>query len=286
MANMNRIGSPQRTTFQMSVGERGWQVRYSSSRYLEETGGAADELPVSWTPINQVSSYATREGFEGLRAALAGSRLLRLDPDELRKPTALISDADPLSFDEHGLGLPGVYDAILVRDMRGYLAINERLRELFPAVDQIYLRNPSQQLKALGVKLRDGTVVGAEDMSEGLLYYLAFAALPYLTPVAMVLIEEPENGLHPARVAEVMRVLREISKQTQVILATHSPLVVNELEGHEVTVLRRSPEQGTSATLLSDTPRYAERSKIYANGELWLSYADGVSEADLLDGAT
>ena len=55
--------------------------------------------------------------------------------------------------------------------------------------------------------------------------------------------------------------------------------LVHELEGNEVTVLRRrSVEEGTKAVLLSDTPGYEERSRVYANGELWLDYADGKDE--------
>jgi predicted ATPase len=121
-------------------------------------------------------------------------------------------------------------------------------------------------------------------MSEGMLYYLAFAILPYLDPTPIVLVEEPENGLHPARIAEVMRMLRAISEKTQVILATHSPLVINELRPDEVTVVTRSAEHGTKATLLKDTPNFEERSKVYALGELWLSYANGEDEAPLLQG--
>ncbi|EYE99981.1 Hypothetical protein CAP_1862 [Chondromyces apiculatus DSM 436] len=113
--------------------------------------------------------------------------------------------------------------------------------------------------------------------------YLAFAAIPYLEPASMLLIEEPENGLHPARIAEVMRVLREVSKTTQVLIATHSPLVVNEMQPEEVTVITRTPETGTRATLIKDTPNFAKRSSVYALGELWLSYANGVDEAPLLD---
>lgn len=100
----------------------------------------------------------------------------------------------------------------------------------------------------------------------------------------MLLVEEPENGLHPAQVGEVMRLLRELSTTPQVLLATHSPLVVNELGGDEVTVLTRSLEEGTRGTLLSETPRYEERSKIYETGELWVSYANGVDEGPLLRG--
>jgi energy-coupling factor transporter ATP-binding protein EcfA2 len=216
------------------------------------------------------------------RVALGGSILLRLEPDALRTPTTLISEGEPLRLrNSLGLGLPAVYDAIISRDLPAYVSINRRFTELYPTVKSISLKNPTQSSKAIGVQLHDGHWVGADFMSEGMLYYLAFAALPYLTPAAMILIEEPENGLHPARIREVMHVLREISKTTQVLLATHSPLVVNELEPEEVTVLTRKPDEGTKGRLMKDTPNFAERSKVYALGELWVSYADGDFEGPL-----
>jgi predicted ATPase len=119
-------------------------------------------------------------------------------------------------------------------------------------------------------------------MSEGLLYYLAFAAIKHLEPTSILLVEEPENGLHPIRIAEVMNVLKEISKTTQVLIATHSPLVVNELSGDQVTVVTRDGERGTQVRRLSATANFEERSKVYAPGELWLSYANGLDERDLL----
>jgi predicted ATPase len=217
--------------------------------------------------------------------ALQGVQLLRLDPDFLRAPRPLIADGQPLRFaDERGTGLPALYDALIVRDLPAYMALNQDLARLFPSVASIQLANPSNGTKALGIKLTDGTVVPADLMSEGLLYYLAYAVLPHLDPTALLLIEEPENGLHPARIAEVMRVLRAISEKTQVVLATHSPLVINELQPDEVTIVTRSKEHGTTATLMKDTLGFEERSKVYALGELWLSYANGEDEAPLLQG--
>jgi hypothetical protein len=228
-----------------------------------------------WTPPAEIMNI------------LRGTQLLRLDPDFLRTPHALIADGNPLRFDdERGTGLPALYDALLVRDLPAYMALNEQLTKLFPSVKSIQLMNPSQGTKAMGVKLVDGTVVPADQMSEGLLYYLAFAVLPHLAPTALLLVEEPENGLHPARIAEVMRVLRAISEKTQVIIATHSPLVVNELRPEEVTVVTRSPETGTKATPIQTTPGFEERAKVYALGELWLSYANGDDEAPLLQGGS
>jgi ABC-type uncharacterized transport system ATPase subunit len=233
------------------------------------------------------SRYQARSGRfpEVVERALDGTQLLRLDPDFLRAPHALIADGQPLRFtDQRGTGLPALFDALLVRDLPAYVTLNEQLTSLFPSVRAIQLMNPTPGTKAMGVRLVDGTVVQADLMSEGLLYYLAYAVLPYLDPTALLLIEEPENGLHPARIAEVMRVLRAISEKTQVILATHSPLVINELQPEEVTVVTRSAEHGTRATLMKDTPNFADRSKVYALGELWLSYANGEDEAPLLQG--
>jgi predicted ATPase len=49
-------------------------------------------------------------------------------------------------------------------------------------------------------------------MSEGLLYYLAFAILAELQRPAVYLVEEPENGLHPSRIADIVRMLRAVAE--------------------------------------------------------------------------
>jgi predicted ATPase len=217
-----------------------------------------------------------------VRRALAGARMLRLEPDAMRKPSRLIPKSHPIEFAENGDGLSGVYDALLSRQRKSFDMIVGQFRGLFPTVEELELAAVSEGTKLLGVRLIDGTDVPADTMSEGMLYWLAFAALPHLSDTAICLIEEPENGLHPARVAEVVRVLRDASQHTQILLATHSPLVVNELQPDEVTIITRTPERGTIATPMTQTRNFAKRSKAYALGELWLSYADGDLEEKLV----
>jgi predicted ATPase len=214
--------------------------------------------------------------------------LLWLDPDDLRAPAELFATGQPLWFrNEHGRGLPALYDALFSRDIPAFLAIAKRFIELFPTVQALRMVNPDEGHKTLGLTLTDGTEVGAKAMSKGMLYWLAFSMIEYLNPIGMLLIEEPENGLHPSRIPEVMRILREISKRTQVIVATHSPLIINELSPEEVTIITRTPEAGTICTPMLETKSFAERSKIYALGELWLSYADGDLERELVtDGSS
>lgn len=213
-------------------------------------------------------------------------RLLRLDPDAMRQPTNLIAQGQPLEYDSRGHGLAAVYDALLSRRLSVFMEISKRFISLFPTARSIQLTNPTNVTKALGIELTDGRSVGAHQLSEGMLYWLAFAALPYLAPTAIILIEEPENGLHPSRIGDVMGVLRDISNTSQIIIATHHPLVINELQSDEVTLITRTPERGTIATPLSKTKNFEQRSKVYALGELWLNYADGDFESDLVGEST
>jgi predicted ATPase len=189
-------------------------------------------------------------------------------------------------LNDRGLGLAGLYDALLSRDRRGFAKLEEEFRQRFPTVDSLRLDTLDDVTKSLGVTLVDGTAVAASEMSEGMLYWLAFAVLDSLQRRHVLLVEEPENGLHPSRIREVMRILRDISQRAQVVLATHSPLVINELEPDEVTIVTRTPERGTICTPMRQTKNFEERAEVYALGELWLSYADGDLEKELVEDST
>ncbi len=218
-----------------------------------------------------------------LKSELPLATLVRFDPDALRAAAPLLLDTDGVRFgDERGTGLAAVYDAIQNRDRAAIVAIEDQVRELFPTVKSIGLSVPAGQMKAVKAMLKDGKEIGASEMSEGLLYFLGFAALQYCGS-SLLLVEEPENGLHPSRIHDVMEILRKISVTAQVVIATHSPLVINEMMPEEVTVVTRD-DGGTRCMPIGKTKGFDDRFKVYALGELWLSYANGRDEAPLLHG--
>lgn len=275
--------------FDVSTSDMTWRVELSTKGYQWLSFGR-DHEPINWRQQSHPELFGSARGVSPASAivnALRGAQMLRLDPDALKPPHALIPDDQPLRFqDDRGTGLPALYDALITRNLKIFIDLDARLSRLFPSVKSIQLTTPTTNTKGLGVKLIDGTFVPAELMSEGLLYYLAYAVLPHLEPTAILLIEEPENGLHPARIADVMLGLRDLSKTVQILIATHSPLVINELAPEEVTVITRTAKDGTEATVIKDTPHFEERSKVYALGELWLSYANGKDEGPLLHGGS
>jgi predicted ATPase len=270
-------------TYSVQIGDNRQEV--VETVWANQTKGQA-KRSCSNSGVLEVSagiSPAVRDAVHAMKAICTTATMVRFDPNALRKPTRQLLANEPIQFlDETGLGLASVYQAINSRDVDAFVAIRDQVKKFFPTIQNIRVPTVENNAVVLQVRLIDNTLVPAEALSEGLLYFLAFTALRHLAESRLFLIEEPENGLHPARIGEVMDTLREIAKTSQVIIATHSPLVVNELEGHEVSVVTRDPEQGTRAILLKDVPDFADASKVYRLGEFWVSYCDGNQEAPLL----
>lgn len=111
--------------------------------------------------------------------------------------------------------------------------------------------------------------------SDGAMLLTAFLALAYSDTPEVLLIEEPENGLHPTRLKEVIDLLRRMTtgevgnKRRQIILTTHSPLLLNYARPEEVRIVRRDPEQGTQVKAMSDVPGLDTLRQELGLGEIW-----------------
>jgi len=290
-----RTAKPGQLAIAESVHKGDKELATSGTRSWGEQGmideSARIQLPAAMADIVNdterlaAATQAARHSLAKIRDRLTTATMVRFDANALRRRSPLILSDKPIRFaDETGEGLASVYQAINSRDVDAFVTIREKVRELFPTVQNILVPTVEGHNVVLQTQLTDGTLVQAAALSEGLLYFLGYAARQYLDESRLFLVEEPETGLHPARISEVMSVLREISKTSQVVIATHSPLVVNELTGDEVSVVTRHPEQGTQVCLLKDVPGFEDAAKVYQPGEFWLSYSDGKTEEPLLNG--
>ncbi len=257
----------------------------SGSSERVATGGVVYEADTQTGPTDLLSQIPEDSAHAYALRVLSNTQYLALTEEGLRKPSGFLP-RNELRLSANGGGLPGLYFALRNDREEAFERILHGTRKLFPTVKTVRTQPRSSTDLELEVELVDGTRVGIEQVSAGLLYYLAFAALPELLETqTTLLLEEPENGLHPARIREVLGVLREVTSggRTQIILATHSPLVINELRPEEVSVVTRTLEEGTKVTPITQTANFEKRSSVYALGELWLSYADGQTEGPLFD---
>ena len=97
------------------------------------------------------------------------------------------------------------------------------------------------------------------ELSDGTkrMFYLISKITYETMPVncELILVEEPELGVHPNQLSRLMDFLREQSREKQIIITTHSPQVLNELGADElnrVVVTRYEGERGTQMYHLSE----------------------------------
>jgi AAA domain, putative AbiEii toxin, Type IV TA system len=119
---------------------------------------------------------------------------------------------------------------------------------------------------------QDGQAFDATQVSDGVLVFAGLIAHALSAPPgSLMMIEEPERGLHPRRLVELVDLLRTLvtERQTQFILATHSPALLNQFrdEPESVLTFRRSPK-GTIIKRLSDFPDMADTLSRADPGEL------------------
>ena len=117
----------------------------------------------------------------------------------------------------------------------------------------------------------------ADRASVGVRLLLFFVAMAYHPkPPKLMLIEEPENSVHPKRLGDVVRLLHEITQgkhgnhAAQVVLTTHSPHLLDHIDPStdQVLVFRREDDGSRTAE-----PADAERLKNFLDefmlGEVW-----------------
>ena len=269
---------------------------------LHQDGGSSGRpLPRSATnlPRTVLSIANAAESPTALvaRREMESWQMLQLEPSALRKPDEFVSPTH--------LGADGRYLAATLyrlgrhdgQEVNGsiYSQVANRLAELIDDVHEIHIeRDEKRELLTLRVKNEEGTPHPARALSDGTLRFLALAVLEIDPQMQGVLcLEEPENGIHPARIPAILQLLRDIAVDTQesvgadnplrqVIVNTHSPVVFQQVPDESVVFVKAKEAIDEEGRLckkahflcLSDTWR-AKVSEDAARGDL-LAYLNPV----------
>lgn len=149
--------------------------------------------------------------------------------------------------------------------------IRDTIRQIAPFFDRFRLAplrlNPSK-IKLEWQEKGTDSYFTASALSDGTLRFICLATLllqPTLPP--LVLLDEPELGLHPAAITLLSSLLASASTRTQVIVATQSVTLVNQFEPSEVWTVDREEHQSVFRRL-SET-KMEGWLEDYALGELW-----------------
>ena len=192
---------------------------------------------------------------------------------EIRKPQ--VPDTPNSFLEEHASNL-----AVVLNDLEHRGDTKDKI------VENLKKFNP--RIKDYSVRILGGTVqlfireeglekpISAMRLSDGTLRYLCLLAiLCHPTPPPLICIEEPETGLHPDILPTIAKLMIEASEQTQLIVTTHSDILVSAFSDMpEAVLVCEKDEDGTHFKRLE-----ADKLKVwleeYTLGEAWLRGAIG-----------
>ena len=107
-------------------------------------------------------------------------------------------------------------------------------------------------------------------MSDGTVRWLALLAILLdPDPPPLVVVEEPELGLHPDMIRELGKLLVDASERMQLIVTTHSTQLVEEFTDNPEAVIVCEKENGTSRFKRLDTGKLSSWLAEYNLGQLW-----------------
>lgn len=151
-------------------------------------------------------------------------------------------------------------------------AIEQALRQIAPFFERLTLAPLRNNPEAIRLEWRERgseQVFTAHQLSDGSLRFLCLATLLLQPEIPrLVLLDEPELGLHPAAIGMLAAMLKQAADRTQLIVSTQSSTLINQLAPEDVWVADRDADGATTfKQLRSDDLR--EWTSAYALGELW-----------------
>ena len=110
----------------------------------------------------------------------------------------------------------------------------------------------------------------ASSLSDGTLRFIALASLflqPSVYRPSVILVDEPELGMHPYAITLLASLMKQASTEAQVVVSTQSSLLLDHFEPEEILVAERV-NRATEFTRL-DASRLAPWLESYSLGQLW-----------------
>ena len=197
------------------------------------------------------------------------------DPEAMKIDLDTSGPADVL--DPNGSNIASVFDRISRDHPEAASRIVDYMRRIVPGLHAIKpetfktYKLLSFEQESAGPATRSGL---ASSMSDGTLRALAVVVSLFQRSggqarPSMIAIEEPETGLYPAAAGILLDALREGQELGQIIISSHSPDLLDNLEIASECILALDASAGaTEIAPLDDVGRSTLQDRLYTAGEL------------------
>lgn len=183
---------------------------------------------------------------------------------------------DNVFLREDGSNLPAILYYLQEKHPKTLVLIEKVVHSIAPFFEKFNLkpdRLNSEYIQLEWKEVGHDRYQNAHNLSDGTLRFIALTTLMLQPePPKIIIIDEPELGLHPSAIETLAGLVRKVSAKSQIILATQSIQLVNNFEPEDIIVVDRDREKRQS-----EFTRASEISHInlqdwleeYGLGEVW-----------------
>lgn len=194
-----------------------------------------------------------------VRKLLASCKVYQFSDSSLSSPMRLAGSVNTAHYLQSDGGNLASFLYYLKHEYpESFLRITDFVRDVVPQFQNFYLE-PERgyiSLKWSDISVND-YVLSADQLSDGSIRFIALATLllqPNDTMPAVIIIDEPELGLHPYAIDQLNEMIKDASVHAQIIVATQSPAILDGFSADDVIVIERDAEiHGTSARRLTES---------------------------------
>ena len=155
-----------------------------------------------------------------------------------------------------------------------YERIVQHIKTVFPQFDDFTLE-PSENPRFILLNWKETDqdyLLGPHQLSDGTLRFMALTTLllqPPKNSEDVIIIDEPELGLHPTAINELAGMITLASQYSQIIIATQSPQLVDEFEAEDIVVVERDETDKHTILKRLDEQELTDWLQRYSLSELW-----------------
>lgn len=158
-----------------------------------------------------------------IRRSLGGTRIFQLSPYECRQSGVPTPNA---SLERHGQNLPAAADHLRRNDPRAWTSVQSAMRAIIPGLSSIEVAYTEDRRLALQFREEGiGRPWSTGEVSDGTIQALAMYIALFDDRARLIVVEEPENSVHPWILRQFIDLCQESDRQ--VLLTSHSPVLLN-----------------------------------------------------------
>ena len=213
------------------------------------------------TLIVQAANF-TNNLFGLMAKELGQLRVFQLSPQLCRQPGISTPNA---RLTRHGENLPSVVDNLKRTTPVVWNRIESAMQTILPQLEFIETVPTQDRRLSISFKMNDSDRLwNANEMSDGTIQALALFVALFDTRSPVLIVEEPENALHPWILRHFLDLCRK-QKNKQILLTTHSPVVIDYTAPENLRIMWNRDGESHLSPVLALSPDIVD---LWKSGEV------------------